>query len=222
MVKIPDHIDELINKHKTVDNVVRTVKSVHSEAYTALEKELYDDKGNIDIDRLDDSNYQDKATDSMMKVYNNAVAKYFNLQSDKDGNISNMDDIKQEQLYKTYLGITKSKLLSQIKKMGKNYTIEVHERTRNSLVQEIEDELKLSASGHIKDEHVDSLVDYLDPSGAIIDKNKIRKDEATALFSTFNDDLPLSTDKVRKSYGRANYLKEDISHYQDNQYDKAA
>ena len=197
---IPEHITKYAQLKKKAKGILEATKITHSEAYIKAAKDLLtDESGGIDYDRLDDEDIQQQVADAMLDHYLGAANKYFGTKLKKD------DRIQADMLLNAYTGTTRTQLEYNIRKKGKRYTIDAHEKERDNLLAEIEKQLSATAAGHLKDEHAEDFVKHMGLDD-LVDASRMRVQDIATLHGLYEEHGAVTEPMLEKVYGRKPYI----------------
>lgn len=149
-------IDKIHKKHEAFNDWVQTLEIRHSDAYNSAVKDtLMDDHGKIHFSKLDyDSNKRDELADKITQNYMEWGKKTFKWDLGDD------DLLKNQALYHVS-GKTKEMLVKDIYEHKSNYTLEKHKESTHDHIQRLSSSMVPTISDHIKEEHIDDLVKYM-------------------------------------------------------------
>lgn len=177
-----EEVPDYISKHKKLYGHARkladTAGHTHTEAYAvAVSKHLLEG-GEVDFDKLEDAKVQDQFVKTMSDMYVSKAKAHFKVSKD-------LNDLEKEILMQAYSGITRQQLQQAVEKYGKKFTHQQFEGLKNRLQNAIGERLYASAGGHLKDEHVQSIIKHMGLEGKV-EAAKINADEARQLLEVYH------------------------------------
>ena len=152
--KIPDYISKHKKLYHHAKKLADTAGHTHSEAYAAAVNKHLLEGGEVDFEKLDDGKVQDQFVKTMSDMYISKAKAHFMISKD-------LNDLEKEILMQAYSGITRQQLQQAVEKYGKKFTHQQFEGIKNRLQNAIGERLYASAGGHLKDEHVQSIIKYM-------------------------------------------------------------
>ena len=99
-----------------------------------------------------------------------------------------------------YLASEAPELEDSIKKQGKNYTLDTHEKTRDQLVGRIANQMKNTVYSHIKEEHKGDLIRHMGLEG-LIDESKVRVEDLFQIHGIYENAGVVTEKSIRNQYG---------------------
>lgn len=149
-------IDKIHKKHDAFSDWVQTLEIRHSDAYTSAVKDtLMDENGKINFSKLDyDATKRDELADKITQNYMEWGKKTFKWDLGDD------DLLKSQALYHVS-GKTKEMLVKDIYDHKSNYTLGRHKESTKEHIQRLQSSMIPNISDHIKEEHIDDLVKYM-------------------------------------------------------------
>ena len=188
-----DPIERYQQLSKKAKNILATTAIAHSHAYTSSTDVLKDEEGNVDYELLENPEMQKKFVDKMSSYYLDRANAYFGTKLKPE------DQFQVDQLMQAYSGITKSALFQTVQRAGKNYTLQTHERQRDSLIKRIGEQLTQSASGHLTREHVPSLVEHMKAKD-LVNPEHMELEDALSLYHLYDENKALTPEMIENSY----------------------
>lgn len=172
-------------KHETVDMLVNTIEHEHQQAYsTAVEKHLKNEAGQVDYDRLKETDIQKKFAESMAEHYVEKAREKFGISKDK-----RLSDEEKSMLLTAYAGITKEELARVIKQRKHRFTHNFFRGiigdNEQGLRANIRNRLLGSAYDHFEDEDKSEIVKAMGKE-AELDPSKMTLEQAVALLQSYH------------------------------------
>ena len=115
----------------------------------------------------------------------------------KESGSNPQTSFEKDVLLQKYVGITRQQLAGIVEKEGSNYTIDTHEKLRESLVKEQEKKLRPLASGHLKDEHIDDILEHTGTK-QYFNKNVLELEKAASLLGLYKNNGEIGIGAMRQ------------------------
>jgi hypothetical protein len=189
-----DPVELFRKRSKRADDIVEATRLAYSDAYIqAAKKHLQGDNDEeLDYDKLDDADTQEKFADEVSQHLYSKAKSYF--KSDVDGE----DALKSDPMMRAYAGTTKAEVLKSVRSHGKSYSLNTHEQSRDETLQRVRQELKAAAGGHLKEEHKKGLIKDMD----FVDPDKMTIDDAIQVAELYRQNKGLTKDQLKEIYQR--------------------
>lgn len=134
------------------------------------------------------------------------------------------DEFEQDIIMQKYIGVTKSQLKKQLRKIKDGYKLQIHEKIRDDLVKEQKKELTPLRHSHLDMDHIDDILKHTKTS-KYINKGAIQDvSQAVNLLDLYKRDGSVDKKSIEDS-GLDNLLtkgaKDELKAMKDN-YKKAA
>jgi len=193
--KVPEHIKKFEQLKKKAGKIVDTVDLAHSDAYSIAAKEFLTDKeGNIDYEKLEDADVQEKFVDKMKDHYIKKANQYFK------SDINKKDKMQVDLLMKAYTGVTGSELERYIRTHGKDYTLNQHEANKKKFKEKVHGTLSEAAASHLKDEHAEDFTKHLGIEDLIKDHSLLKIGDLVLLHSLHEKYETLTPEIIKDAY----------------------
>ena len=178
-----DPLKHYLHLKDKAKRITDTTDLEHRRAYNkAAEELLKDSEGLIDYSKLKDRDIQIKFADTMSEHYIAKAREALKVDPKHKG-----DELYNDMIMRAYVGVTKGELKQNTVQYGQNFTFETfNERIRVPYMRQIQQTLHAAAGSHLKDQHLEDIIKHIGAEN-LIDKEKIRLQEAIGLFDAYED-----------------------------------
>lgn len=188
------HLTKYKKLKKKADRIIDTTDLHHRDAYnSAVEKILTDEEGLVDYDKLDENKTQLKFADAMSDYYLDKAKKHLKSK------VSGKDEFENEMLRSAYAGVTKSAIKQLVGQHKSKFRPDVFHRHKERFMERVEDTMHGAARGHLKEENIDDIIQYT-KTGDIVDKNKIRLQEAVGIMDLYHKQGAVTKEMVKGAH----------------------
>lgn len=186
---MPDSVKTFFRRQKKVERLLAGVEYHHAKAYNAgVETLMKEGDEGPDFEKLKEAKNQEAFADAMANTYLDAAKKYF-----KVGKGPKDDHLWEQRLMKAYAGVTKDELLNRVRALKSDFNYEFfNQRIRPTYMKRVREELEPAIASHFKDEHIDDILKSIPGSEKVVDKSKLRLQEAVQLLDAYRVDKALS------------------------------
>ncbi len=210
---VPEHIKKFKDLRGKYKKLVDTLNVEHSAAYLKG-AETITEGGQVNYDLLDKEENQQKFADAMAGHYLKKLEKY-----GKPGNA-----MESDMLMKAFTGATQTQLYDLVKKHGKEYTLDTHERIKSRFIRNVSEIAEPATYGHLRDEHVEEYVKHMGLEG-IVDASKMTVHDLVQVHDLYDEHGALTPKLIKTQYtktgqGSLLFLKKEKE--KKKEYDKAA
>lgn len=159
-------IEEIIGRirldRKRRDMIIERAGVSYQEAWIkAAKKLLYNEKGEPDLDRLDDPDVQQKMVEIMHEHMIDEAAEFYKIKGDDLEKLKQGDALKGDMLATAYAKVTKGKLAEIVSAAGSDYTLDVHSAQGAELKKAMKQELTQAVYSPIKKHHAKGVLEYV-------------------------------------------------------------
>lgn len=194
MAEIPEHIKKYKSLKKKAKKITDTTEIEHSKAYLAAAEILKNEEGQIDYEKLEEPEVQEKFVSKMTEHYLERANKYFGSK------VKPEDELQVNQLLKTYAGITRDQLSRFVKTFGEEYTQKKHEAVRDKFMDEVREELAKTTAAHLKEEHAPDFLKGMKGIDDIVDKEKVTLNDALILYNIYEKYGDITPKSIKSTY----------------------
>jgi hypothetical protein len=191
---IPDHIKKFEALKKKYNRLVNTLDVEHSAAYLKGAATITGKDGQVDYELLEDEKAQEKFADAVTGHYLEKANKYFG------SNVKGGDDFQADMLLNAFAGTTKNELYRTIKKSGKNYTLDQHEKIKGRLIKKVTESVRPTVTAQIKDEHVPDYIKYMGLEG-LVNVDAVRPEDIDQIHDQYDATGVVTEKQIREMYG---------------------
>jgi len=176
----PKAAKEFFAKAKKVENLVENTRIVHSDAYRkGLEVIKDEETGEFDHKKLKDVKVQDAFLDKMIDHYLSCAKQRLGLTGLPD------DEFDKDIILQKYIGMTKGQLRQRLRTMKSRYTIQLHEKIRDELVGQQEQELSSLRHDHLEEGHIGDILKYVGLDD-LVDKENVSTHNMPSLLDMYH------------------------------------
>ena len=185
--KVPEYIKKFHKMEKKISKVAATREHELEGGYRAGLDAIKDEKGEVDLEKLDTSEGQDKFLKGIGDHYITKAKQALNAKGDHKFENKEDEEAYNAQLMQAYAGITKEQLQKILKVYGSKFK-EYHDRHKEAHIDELKKNLRPLSEKHIEDkpEHLEGVVKYT-KSGDFVHADRLRKEDAVGLLRTYNE-----------------------------------
>lgn len=188
-------IEDYLNTKKRSKKILDTIKRDHYRAFDIALDTLVGEDGLLDVDKLNEAEYQERFADSMDAYYKTVAKAFFESETN--------DALKQAMMANTYAGINREGLLQLIKQENtKLFRENKYINFIPELTKQVQEILSSDTLGHIKEEDIDPILEYTNITN-IVDRNKVDKIGAIKILNIFDEYREVPKFMVK------DYLRED-------------
>lgn len=188
----PEHIAKYERLRKKFHKLLHTHSHHHTKAYLdAAEALLKDEEGNIDYEKLEDKNTQEKFVDKMMDFYLSKAKGVFKGKP--------KDEFEESLMMRYFDTFTREELARLIKQHGKNYTAELHEQQKEKLQEGLIGKIGHLPHAHFREEHLPDIIKYVNAQD-LVDPSKMRLEDALSLLGIYHKtgEIGIPEEAIRK------------------------
>ncbi|MBW2977012.1 hypothetical protein KY347_06210 [Candidatus Woesearchaeota archaeon] len=166
----------LLNKKR---KLLDTTELVHSETYDKVVRELLSDEGgNIDYEKLKDTQVQQKFADKLKDHYLKAAREALGVKEEKG-------EFEDELLLEAYHGVTSQFFRDQISAKKHKYTKQEHSGIVEELKKEQDKKLTPLVYSKFKEEDIKDAIKYMKVD--YINPKKLTRAEAIGLLGQYHE-----------------------------------
>jgi hypothetical protein len=190
---------DIRKKFREVQNVNATQESQHDSIDNAIKESTKNDKGWLDLYKLDTEEGQEKAYKAAMKVATSKDNPFYKK-------IDGISKEHSEYISLRSIGLDPFKLKKQLYEEGRGYLNDRPKQERRMMHERQKQELQELPLADIKDKDIEDIVDYTIPKDVVLDKKPKTVDEAKTLLRTYYiQDGKLGEGELKQ----AKYIKKD-------------
>lgn len=178
--ELPQHIKEFYEKDEKVRKLLNTTHAVHTKAYLKGLEVITDKNGEVDYQKLEDEDTQDKFLKKMVDYYLDSAVHTLGL---KDRPKS---EIEEEMFLLKYTGITKGHLKRMLRESKSKYTLKAHENVRDGLIKKQTEELEPLRITHLEKKHIGDILQHVGIKD-YLDKDRIQLGHAAHLLDLYKE-----------------------------------
>jgi len=174
-----EHVKKYEKRAKIAEDMIRMTDRTHRKAFHAYESTFISDNGRgVDLEKAKDSKLRQEALEKMCDVYLSKAKEVLNA--------SPADDFEKELLMRAYAGTTKEQMKHLINEHKENFDFKLfNDNYKPQFMKQISVDLSATASGHLKDEHVKDIVEYIGLNTYDVDYTKVNLEEAVNYLENF-------------------------------------
>ncbi|GEM_PF-4099975 len=187
-----DYISLHKKKHEYAKRAVETHKHHSSAAYLkAVEEHLLDDNEQVDIDRLQEEDVQEKFAKTITDYHLDKAKKAFGIKELKT-------DHHAAQILQAYMGSTPQLIQETVKTYGSQLNHDFyHQRIIPQLTQQVQRLLYQTSTSHIKQEHVAGITKKLGIEEKLA--APLNVDEAKEVLNAWQENGEELTDSILRT-----------------------
>ena len=196
--------DYIAKHHKLYTHATQlsdTASHTHTEAYTAaVSKHLMKD-GVVDFEKLDNDAVQKQFVKTMSDLYVSRAKEHFKMSKD-------LNEVEEDLLMQTYVGVTQGLLKEQVNRYGKRFTHAQFDQIKHQIQQQLSKRMYASAGQHLDQANVGGIIKHVGLESKL-DSGKVTVDEARELLETFHREGSIPDTALREHVAQYKIKKKD-------------